>query len=392
MAVTYKEYQCKSMLRTHKFVDNWFWESASISPYKACEHGCNYCDGRSQKYHASEDFDNLIYVKINCIEVLKKELDKLFPKQKTLSDFGFDGPQNNNRSKMVVAVSSGISDAYQPAEKKYKLTQKILKLFLEYNVPTYIMTKSHLVLRDLDILKKINEASWCNVSFSFSTLDKRTAAIFEPKASSPKKRMEAMKIISDSDILTGVTYMPIIPYITDSKEQLDRTIRTSKEHGAKYLLAASMTMRDMQCKRFYETIKKHYPDLLEKYNTLYKNGYQPKRSYLRSLYLNISRLCKTYKMQQYVPRYIPDADLKKNIETSTTLFLISYFFGLSGERYKDKEYRRVGQFIEDMDEDILLLYKDGRLREIPEITKDTRSVIEEYLKTGKSQYLEELTS
>lgn len=392
MAVTYIEYQCKSMLRTHKFVDNWFWESASISPYKACEHGCNYCDGRAQKYHASEDFDNMIYVKTNCAEVLKRELDKLFPKQKTLSDFGLDGSPKNEKSKMVVAVSSGISDAYQPAEKKYRLTQKILELFLEYGVPTYIMTRSQLVLRDLELLKGINEKSWCNVSFSFSTLDKRTAAIFEPKASSPEKRMEAMRTISDSGVLTGVTYMPIIPYITDSEEQLDDTIRVSKEHGARYLLAASMTMRDLQRERFYETIKTHFPDLRKKFNTLYKNGYQPKESYLRSLYLNIGRLCQKYKMQRYVPRYIPDIKLKINLEISTTLFLISYLLGLSGDRHRDEEYKKVGHTIENLEEDIRTLFMEGRFMEIKGITNDTKAVIEEIIKTGKSRYLEELTS
>ncbi len=202
MAVTYKEYNCKSMLRMHKFVDNWFWESASISPYKACEHGCNYCDGRSERYHASEDFDNIIHVKINAVEILKKELDRLFPKQSTLSDFGLKTGFGEEKPKPVIAVSSGISDAYQPAEKKYKLTQEILKLLMEYEMPVYVMTKSDLILRDLDILKKFSKFSWCNVSFSFSTAEKKVAAIFEPKATSIQKRFDAMRKLSEAGILT----------------------------------------------------------------------------------------------------------------------------------------------------------------------------------------------
>ncbi len=76
MAVTFREYECRSMLRMHKYVDNWFWSSATLSPYKACEHACNYCDGRSERYHASEDFDQIVHVKINAPEVLKKRIEK----------------------------------------------------------------------------------------------------------------------------------------------------------------------------------------------------------------------------------------------------------------------------------------------------------------------------
>jgi DNA repair photolyase len=390
MAATYKEYQCKSMLRVHKFVDNWFWESASVSPYKACEYGCNYCDGRSKRYYASSDFDNLIHVKINAEKILRKELDKMFPKQKTLTDIGLKDVPKKGKSHLVVAVSSGISDAYQQAEKKYKLTRKILKLFLEYNVPTYVMTKSDLVLRDLDLLRKLNDNVWCNVSFSLSTCDKKIAGIFEPKASSPKKRLEAMKKISEAGILTGVTYRPIIPYLSDSKRQLEDSIKKSKAHGAKYILAASMTMRDLQMERFYKTIDKHYPELEKKYKLLYKRGYQPDGKYLRNLYQNLNSICLKYDIQRYIPRYIPDIELKKNLETSTALHLVSYFLMIKGERYKSEKYRRVAQTIENMDDDIKVIFKEGRLKEIKGIDKESKEVIEEFLKTGSSIYLEKL--
>jgi DNA repair photolyase len=390
MAVTYKEYQCKSMLRMHKFVDNWFWESASISPYKACEHGCNYCDGRSERYHASEDFDNIIYVKINAIEVLKKELDRLFPKQSTLSDFGMKSKYGYEKIKPVVAISSGISDAYQPAEEKYGLTRKILELLLEYEIPIYVMTKSDLVLRDLDLLKDLNETSWCNVSFSLSTADKKVAAIFEPKATSPKKRFEAMKKVSKAGILTGVTYMPIIPYISDSVEQLEDVIRNSKENGAQYILAASMTMRDLQSKRFYETIKKHYPHLVEEYQKLYVKGYQPDSQYLQSLYINIKNICKKYDMPRFIPRYIPEDERKTNFQVSTHLLLISYFLGLTEKRYESEPCLRMARVIENLDEDIRDLYENDRLDEIRGINKNLKNIIAEYLKTGKSTMLEEL--
>ena len=391
MAVIYKEYECKSMLRMHKYVDNWFWSSASVSPYKACEHACNYCDGRSEKYHASEDFDQIVHVKINALEILKKELDRLLPKQKILSDFGGGKTKDNRKLKPVVAVSSGISDAYQPVEKKYGLTRKILELFRDYKVPTYVMTKSDLVLRDLDLLREINERAWCNVSFSVSTLDKKIAKIFEPRATSPLKRLEAMKTIANKGILAGVTYIPIIPYITDFDEQLEDTIKTSKEYCARYILAGTMTMRDLQAKRFYEILEMHYPDLVEKYKALYRSGIGPEDKYFADLYPKVLSLCKKYGIQNYIPRYIPNIELKKNVETSTMLFLISYLLSLEGKsRYKIQAFNKLAQTIENMDENIEDIYRTGKLDEIKGIGKTTKRLIEEFLKTGKYKYLEGL--
>ncbi|UCE73909.1 MAG: radical SAM protein [Methanomassiliicoccales archaeon] len=391
MTVTYKEYNCKSMLRMHKYVDNWFWTSASVSPYRACEHACNYCDGRSKKYHASEDFGHIVHIKTNAPEILKKELDRTFPRQKSLSYFGSGGSGRDRKLKPTVAVSSGISDAYQPAEKKYGLTRKILELFLDYEVPTHIMTKSDLVLRDLDLLKKINERTWCTVSFSVSTLDRDIARLFEPRASPPQKRMEALGIISAEGILAGITYIPIIPYITDSHEQVKETIKTSKEFGAGYVLAGSMTMRDLQAKRFYKILDEHYPELRDKYKALYWRGYEPDGKYLQELHSRIKAMCNEYDILNYIPRYIPDIELKKNIETSTMLFLISYFLGLGGASgYKIRAFNKLAQTIEDMDENILDIYKAGKLSDIKGIGKTTAKLIDEFLKTGKCEYLEEL--
>ncbi|UCE36949.1 MAG: radical SAM protein [Thermoplasmata archaeon] len=390
MAAIYKEYKCKTMLRMHKYVDNWFWESGSVSPYRACEHGCNYCDGRSKKYHASEDFDNIIHVKINSQEILRKELDRLFPKQKTLTDFGMKTEGGIIKVKPVIAISSGISDAYQPAERKYKLTRGILKLFLEYEVPTFVMTKSDLVLRDLDLLKKINDTTWSNVSFSLSCVDKKITAEFEPIAATPKRRLDAMKKIADCGILTGIIFMPVLPYISDSKKQLEETIKASRKKGAKYILAASMTMRDLQAERFYETLKIHYPELVEKYKVLYRKGYEPDGKYLKDLYQKIKILCKENDIQNYIPRYIPDMKLSKNLEVSTMLFLCAYFLSLDGERYRAEAFRRLAQTIEDMDEKIEDIYGQGRLGGIKGIGKNTKELIEEFLETGKCGYLDEL--
>ena len=194
----------------------------------------------------------------------------------------------------VVMVSSGVSDAYQPAEKKYNLTRHLLELLRDYSMQTYVMTKSTLILRDMDILKEINDRSWCNVSFSLSTVDKDIAQLLEPKASPPNKRLEAMRIIVDEEILAGATYIPVIPYITDSDEQLEDTIRAVKEHNGQYILVGTMTMRDAQAARFYEILENHFPELIEKYKKLYWRGYEPDGKYIGNLYKRARALCKKY--------------------------------------------------------------------------------------------------
>ncbi len=393
MVISYKEYESKSVLRIHDYLDNWFWSTASVSPYRACEHACNYCDGRSHRYHVDEKFDQEVQVKINAPEVLEKELKRLSPKQKTLLDFDSTSEKKERKARPLIIISSGVSDAYQPAEKKYNLTRRLLEILRDYKMPVSVMTKSDLVLGDLDLLEDIAETSWCNVSFSVSTMDEKISNIFEPRASRPSKRLKALGRISKTRVLTGITYMPIIPYITDDDKSLEETIEKSKRTGARYIIASTMTMRDEQEKRFYEVLKVHYPELIGKYKALYKFGYSPLREYQIELYKKVSRLCKKYDILNYLPRYIPDIVLKKNLETSTMLYLIAYFLDLRGEnRYKARAFSKSAKIIEDLNEDIIDIWKNNEIPGIPGLGKNVTSLIEEFLSTGKCEYLERLKS
>lgn len=390
MAVTYREYHCKSMLRFHKYVDNWFWSKASLSPYRACSHGCHYCDGRSEKYHASEDFDAQVMVKINAPEILKKELDSLFPRQRTLGDFTGDVVKER-RPKPLIMVSSGVSDAYQPAEKEYELTRRLLEILRDYDMPVFVMTKSDLVLRDIDLLRDINDRSWGNVSFSLSTVNEGISRILEPGASPPSKRLKAMKTVAGEGILTGVTFLPIIPYITDTDGQLNDTVSSAKENRAGYILAGTMTMRDAQAAHFCAILEMHFPELVERYKKLYRRGYEPDGRYMGVLHKKVQALCRQYGVPNHVPRYIPDVVLKKNIEVSTMLFMIAYFLGFEREnRYTVQTYQRLASAIENMDENLIDLHRDNTLDTIPGIGKNVVDNIREFIESGHSPYLREL--
>ena len=146
--VEFVEIKAKSVLQKQKYRDNWFWSRYNLNPYRGCQFACNYCDAITEKYLVHEDyrdFSRIIHVKRNAPEVLEREVKKL---------------------KRDVVAMSGVTDPYQPAEKKYGLTRKLLENLAEHKFPVHIITKSDLVLRDVDLLREIVQQTWCTVSLT----------------------------------------------------------------------------------------------------------------------------------------------------------------------------------------------------------------------------------
>jgi len=175
---------------------------ASINPYRGCEHGCVYCYARpSHEYlgfSAGLDFETKILVKEDAPELLRKELSS--PKWK---------PQ-------LVALS-GNTDCYQPVEKQKQLTRRCLEVFLEFRNPVVIVTKSHLVTRDIDILSELAKFDCIGVTISLSTLDPKLASSMEPRASRPARRLAAIRRLADAGVPVGYLQAPMIPGLTDSE-------------------------------------------------------------------------------------------------------------------------------------------------------------------------------
>ena len=175
---------------------------ASINPYVGCYHRCNYCYVQAEKYSKGKSIDT-VEVKINIIDVLIKQLGNLLNKN------------------LVGTIYLGTSsDPFQPVEKKYKISHKILSLLLEhtpYNV--HIFTKSNLILDELDLLKKFKER--INISITIITTDEKLKDIFEPYSASIEERLNCMKELNLNNISCGCSIMPILPYITDTKENIE---------------------------------------------------------------------------------------------------------------------------------------------------------------------------
>jgi DNA repair photolyase len=215
----------------------------SINAYRGCEHGCSYCFARPTHSYlglsAGIDFERNIYVKVNAVELLRQELaDKRY------------------RPKPIAMGTN--TDPYQPAERKHKLTRGILEVMLETRHPVTICTKSALVVRDLDILTELAKLGLTNVALSVTSMDHRLSRWMEPRASTPEKRLEALRLLSEAGVPTTVMAAPMIPAINDM--ELERILDAAAAQGVTgagmVLLRLPGEVRDV----FREWLLRHYPD------------------------------------------------------------------------------------------------------------------------------------
>ncbi len=215
----------------------------SINAYRGCEHGCSYCFARPTHAYLGHspglEFERDIYVKTNAVEQLRRELaDKRYKPR-------------------PIAMGTN-TDPYQPAERKHKLTRGILQLMLETRHPVTITTKSALVVRDLDILKPLAELNLVRVALSITSMDHKLSRKMEPRASTPEKRLEAVRLLSEAGVPTMVIAAPMIPAINDM--ELERILDAAAAQGARdasaILVRLPLEVRDI----FREWLLRHFPD------------------------------------------------------------------------------------------------------------------------------------
>ena len=267
-----REVQAKTILNKTKKRDTWFLDDYTLNPYSACSFNCLYCYIRGSKY--GEHMEEKLAVKLNAVELLEKQL-KLRAKK---GQYGF------------IVVSSA-TDPYLQIENDTQLTRRLLEVIAHYHFPVHIITKSDLVVRDFDLLKKIDAESILPtdlesklshrtlITFSFSTLDEHAAKIFESGATLPQARLKVLQQATDLGFHSGVSLMPLLPYISDTDEQLEKMYSAFNKAGAKYIFPASLTLfgtgsADSKT-LMMRAVSKHYPDLWEKYEKLFHYGFQP---------------------------------------------------------------------------------------------------------------------
>ena len=267
-------YQARSLVREEKRGN-----VIHLNPYQGCFHDCVYCDGKAENYHMHEDFGTRLKVKENAPELLEQYLRKkgYLPvnrkKTGTLMDLGIEPPRQPE--KIIVGISGGVCDIYQPAEEQIGMARKMMQTVYDYGLPIQLLTKNKLVLKDLDLLKKINENTHASVCMSivFSRENEHLREIFEPRASTISERFETLKTIHDAGINTGIWMLPILPWLSDSDKNLESMVRDAAEAGVRFILPGGMTLKPgRQKEQFMEVIKQHYPELAPKYTALYRNN------------------------------------------------------------------------------------------------------------------------
>lgn len=281
--------QAKTLLGHVKQPDDWFGLKYNMNLYRGCQHQCIYCDTRSECYQI-ENFEQEILFKENAIELLRKELAA---------------------KRVIGTIGLGsMNDPYQPVETRLKLTHQALEVIAEFGFPLHIITKSDLVLHDLEILKKINQI-YATVSFTITTADDELAAILEPGAPLPSKRFEAMKILSENGIQVGISLMPILPFIEDNAENISAIIEQAHKAGTKYIIPAfGMTMRNRQREYFYQKLDEHFPGLKEKYIRKFGNKYSCPANNYQQLKKIFEMLCARYEI---CTRIIPFAKQEEQL-------------------------------------------------------------------------------
>lgn len=240
--------------------------------YRGCEHGCIYCDSRSRCYNMNHTFED-IEVKINAPELLEQAL-------------------KHKRKRCMIGTGS-MSDPYMPLEKELKLTRKCLETIDKYNFGFTLITKSDLVLRDLDLLKKINEKTKCVVQMTITTFDDELCRILEPNVCVTSRRIEVLNILHENNIPTIVWMTPTLPFINDNEENVMNILKACKKANVYGIMnfGIGLTLREGDREYYYEKLDSYFPGLKNRYIRKYGNSYELKVPDEERLYKLLTSYC-----------------------------------------------------------------------------------------------------
>jgi DNA repair photolyase len=360
-------YRPKTILNKGKRADHWFWTRYSAYPYIGCQHGCEFCYCRERKYAPyddPQDFAHVIKVKENAPDLLRRALSR-------------------------APVDVVFTGDYQPAERKFQITRRMLEVCCELGFPVFILERSPLVLRDLDVIRAIHERARAVVAFSIlSTPDSPNyASIGRMERLTPpaEKRFAAMEKLAANGIPTGTCFMPILPGLCDNDANLQNVIRWTADHGGQFVLAGGLTLADQQRTYFFEVLNERFPDLLGLYQSLYPPGsYGPAGEERRRTSRRIRELCEQHGLRDRMPRPIIPGD-KRALNKRIVEILADqvYTLELEGEReHRVWSYRKAAWAIEDLEQDIGLVYRTlgvKGLQAIPQVGPALAGVVEQLL-------------
>ena len=286
-----REIRAKTLLARVKGPDKWFGLYYNMNLYRGCQHQCIYCDSRSECYQI-EDFNQDVLVKANAIEILRSELAG---------------------KRVVGTIGTGsMNDPYMPLEAEVRLTRQALKAIAGAGFPVHAITKSDLVLRDIDLLEEISQKTYAAVTFTVTTCDDTLSKRLEPGAPVSSRRLAALRTLSGCGLLTGITLMPVLPFIEDSEENIRRIVTLAAENGARYILPAfGMTLRDRQRRYYYDKLDKLFPGLRPRYEKAFGEGYFAPAQNAGRLAKVFNDQCREVGMATKMPVFIPQKRVRE---------------------------------------------------------------------------------
>jgi DNA repair photolyase len=365
------EISAKSILRRQKKIDSWFVSRFGMNFYRGCEHNCAYCDGRAEKYQVTGEFGEEIAVKVNAVEVLQRELDA-------------------NRRKPLKGgyffVGGGVCDSYQPAEIKYGLTRKALLLLQERRHPVHLLTKSQLIERDLDLICELNAAKRAIVSMSFSSADDRISAVFEPNVPPPSRRLKTLKKFKDAGVPIGIYLMPVLPFITDTDEQLEASLRAAKNIGVDFVIFGGLTLKGgRQQQHFFNMLGGYNASFVPRYQALYPGSAWggAVSDYTQAQEQRFYKLAKSFGIPIRIPSPLWLDLLDENDRLIVFLEHIDYLLKMRGEK---SFFGRAAYSISQLEEPVSAYPQ--KLEQLQGVGRSTAGLIHELLDRGTATYYE----
>src|SRR2546426_9421012 len=254
--VEWVEIQVKSVLnRVQGMPFQW-----SINPYRGCQHQCVFCYARRTHWFLDQDGVNAwgsrIFVKINAPEVLRREL------------------AHHSWTREEVHLGTA-TDPYQPAEGFYKISRQVLEALLAARTPVNIVTRSTMVVRDVDLLTRLASGPGAMVCFSIATMDAAVAREIEPDVPPPLRRLEALRSLALAGVPVAVLLAPVIPGITDHPKQLAAVVMAAKDYGASSLWTNALHLGDVTRQAFFQYLEHRRPELIPEYERMYRGKYAP---------------------------------------------------------------------------------------------------------------------
>jgi DNA repair photolyase len=279
-----------------------FW---SVNPYVGCAFGCAYCYARythrwaldrhatanpqHDEMQAARDslppwlaFERRIFVKQNAADLLRKALRHGSERHLALLQ----------GESIVIGTAT---DPFQPAERRFRITRSILEVLADHpGLSVCIITKSPLITRDIDVLRRINRISSLTVHLSLITLDRDLARRLEPRAPTPEARVRALARLRANDIETGINVMPVLPAITDHPDQLESLVQTVAANGASYLNTCALRLRSSARARYLPFIEQEFPHLAKRYHATYAYDHRVSKTYSTTLSETMRALCERH--------------------------------------------------------------------------------------------------